>query len=301
MAAAFITHALELQRPGSSAGPVVLQIRERDREACCGFGSDDADDCGFGSDDTGLSVWPSSLVLASWMSEVGLQLTGLRVCELGAGCGLAGLAAATIGGAAAVVLSDTHAPTLANLRHNVALNEEAYHGDCQVDVRQLDWGDVASASTWLEPASVDVLLGADLVYDEGASAKLSEIVVHALRPGGRYVHVQQLHGRTGADELPAALISRGLVCTHEVDPSQICRPKAPRAASGSGLHSMWPVFNAVSRQSFRIQVYSHDFEQPPPLPARAPPASEAPPPEQPGCQPLTPSPPQQHQQHQQHR
>lgn len=47
---------------------------------------------------------------------------GARVCELGAGCGLPGLVAATYNAPKEVLVTDYFAHTVENLQHNVDLN-----------------------------------------------------------------------------------------------------------------------------------------------------------------------------------
>eukprot|EP01052_Picozoa_sp_SAG31_P054174 SAG31_NODE_14275_length_817_cov_1.033426_1_plen_180_part_10 len=81
------------------------------RERC--YREKAVDDC------TGLSVWASAVVLARWCAANPEELRGKRCIELGAGTGLAGLAAALYCRPASVCLTDFAPFTLANLRHNV--------------------------------------------------------------------------------------------------------------------------------------------------------------------------------------
>ena len=77
------------------------------------------------ADTTGIAVWASALFLARWVATdpaLRAALAGARVCELGAGCGVPGFAAARYTRAARVLLTDLEARTLANLRHNASLN-----------------------------------------------------------------------------------------------------------------------------------------------------------------------------------
>ena len=124
------------------------------------------DDC------TGLSVWASAVVLGRWCAANPAKLEGKRCLELGAGTGLAGLAAAAYARPASVCLTDFADSTLANLRHNVELNSGAAVS-MPVSVAQMDWDD---PETWPAPpagagggvAQYDVLLGADLLYTRSA-------------------------------------------------------------------------------------------------------------------------------------
>ena len=57
-------------------------------------------------DHTGNYVWPSSYVLAKWLSSNAAETQGKTVLELGSGCGLAGLTVAAMGAAKEVILTD---------------------------------------------------------------------------------------------------------------------------------------------------------------------------------------------------
>jgi predicted nicotinamide N-methyase len=69
-------------------------------------------------DSTGLGLWSASLVLARWLADNKhrLGLRGAHVVELGAGCGLPGLAAAVHAQPRRVTLTDLNPAALKNLR-----------------------------------------------------------------------------------------------------------------------------------------------------------------------------------------
>ena len=122
-----------------------------------------------GFDVTGLYVWPSSYVLARWLvtraAAAPSTLEHKVVFDLGSGCGLAGLTAALVGNAAEVHLSDLVPNVLSNLRHNVMLNQERASVQWRApSVELIDWQD---STTWPQSGSADLVLGADLVYDDG--------------------------------------------------------------------------------------------------------------------------------------
>lgn len=75
-------------------------------------------------DYTGYTVWAASVLLSRWIIEHRDDFAGQRVIELGAGCGLSGLAAAACTTAERVVLSDYPRSTMENLLYNVARNCE---------------------------------------------------------------------------------------------------------------------------------------------------------------------------------
>eukprot|EP00557_Chaetoceros_sp_GSL56_P007642 CAMPEP_0176502650 /NCGR_PEP_ID=MMETSP0200_2-20121128/14872_1 /TAXON_ID=947934 /ORGANISM="Chaetoceros sp., Strain GSL56" /LENGTH=529 /DNA_ID=CAMNT_0017901747 /DNA_START=417 /DNA_END=2006 /DNA_ORIENTATION=- len=94
-------------------------------------------------EDVGFVMWPSAVVLASWLldqeDELWLVKSGgrKRVLEIGAGCGLTGMVAARMmmaggggggggdeseGGLAQVILTDFHRKVLMNIQRNISLN-----------------------------------------------------------------------------------------------------------------------------------------------------------------------------------
>jgi hypothetical protein len=78
------------------------------------------------SDDlTGWTVWASAVLLARWAMANPSVFAGKTVLELGAGCGLSGLAVAACTPAAAVTLNDYDQKTVDNMLHNIARNCEA--------------------------------------------------------------------------------------------------------------------------------------------------------------------------------
>ncbi len=93
--------------------PFIITTTQAIKHADDPFGQEAADDT------TGLGIWCAALVLARWLaSDAAVQalLEGSVVCELGAGCGVPGLAAALHGRPREVFLTDLNPETVANLR-----------------------------------------------------------------------------------------------------------------------------------------------------------------------------------------
>ncbi|TMW60214.1 hypothetical protein Poli38472_000256 [Pythium oligandrum] len=74
-------------------------------------------------DITGVSIWSASLILSRWIIDNADMFANKQVCELGAGCGVSGLASYLYTKASRVVLSDLFEHTIKNLEYNVALNK----------------------------------------------------------------------------------------------------------------------------------------------------------------------------------
>ena len=164
-------------------------------------------------DQTGCQLWGAALVLARWIAvdeRVRAVLEGACVVELGAGCGLPGLAAAVYARSRRVVLTDLNALTLANLRANVLANADACSAaGCSVEVLRLPWASswaAAAASAAAGPATpkttpktqvqpfivgepVDIVLGSDLAYRTENVRLLGARVRALLATGGIFLHV----------------------------------------------------------------------------------------------------------------
>ncbi|KAL7693599.1 putative Zinc finger, MYND-type, lysine methyltransferase, ankyrin repeat-containing [Plasmopara halstedii] len=81
------------------------------------FGSNGEEDI------TGVSIWSAALILSRWIIDHRYIFDAKKVCELGSGCGVSGLAVHKYTNATKVVLSDLFAHTIQNLEHNVELNK----------------------------------------------------------------------------------------------------------------------------------------------------------------------------------
>jgi len=108
-------------------------------------------------------LWPSGVALARVVAEQ--DLTGARVLELGAGLGLPSLAAAVRG--AQVLATDWAEEAVALLRENAAANGIALRAE---RVRWDDPGPLLADAPW------DVVLGADLLYEDRNATLLLELL-----------------------------------------------------------------------------------------------------------------------------
>jgi predicted nicotinamide N-methyase len=108
-------------------------------------------------------LWPSGLVLARYVS--GLELAGRKVLELGCGLGLPSLAAALRG--ANVLATDWADDAIDLLRQNAERN------GAPVRVARVRWSE---PEPLLRAAPWDVVLGADLLYEERNADQLAALL-----------------------------------------------------------------------------------------------------------------------------
>ena len=120
----------------------------------------------------GVVLWPAAIALAHDVAGRADLLRGARVLELGAGTGLPGIVAASLG--ARVVQTDRQGLALAVCRRNGERNRAR-----GIDYRLAEW------SAWGDPARYEVILGSDILYAESGHPHLRRILAASLAPGGR--------------------------------------------------------------------------------------------------------------------
>ena len=117
----------------------------------------------------GIVLWPSAIALAHDLAL--RELAGKRVLELGAGTGLPGIVAASLG--AHVVQTDRQALVMHVCRQNAERN-----GVTTIVHRLADW------TQWEDTAQYDVILGSDVLYTTALHPALMHIFLANLAPGG---------------------------------------------------------------------------------------------------------------------
>ena len=117
-------------------------------------------------------LWPSGIVLAERLSA--RPLAGTRAVELGCGVGVPAIVAAL--GGADVLATDWYPEALAFTRANAAA------AGARVETMSVDWREPPPALLAREPA--DLVIGADLLYEERNGAALAALLPRLLRPGG---------------------------------------------------------------------------------------------------------------------
>eukprot|EP01119_Soliformovum_irregulare_P022457 TRINITY_DN7686_c0_g1_i1.p1 TRINITY_DN7686_c0_g1~~TRINITY_DN7686_c0_g1_i1.p1 ORF type:complete len:201 (+),score=34.17 TRINITY_DN7686_c0_g1_i1:241-843(+) len=110
----------------------------------------------------GMYLWPSAILLADYLCINARQFDGKKILELGTGTGLCGLIAALIGGE--VVMTDLEDSVIIreNCQWAIQHNKHLFKGSA----RYLPFTWNAFSPSILELSAPDIILGADVLYDE---------------------------------------------------------------------------------------------------------------------------------------
>jgi predicted nicotinamide N-methyase len=120
----------------------------------------------------GVALWPSAVALAHEVASRPRDFRGRTVLELGAGTGLPGIVASSLGARVAQVDRDELA--LALCRRNARRNRVG-----EIDYRLVDW------THWVDARRYDWILGADVLYGEPMHPHLLRIFRSNLATDGR--------------------------------------------------------------------------------------------------------------------
>lgn len=120
----------------------------------------------------GLALWPAAIALAYEIASRASQFQTTRVLELGAGTGLPGIAAASLG--AHVVQTDRHPFALALCKRNGTRNDLT-----DIEYRLADW------TAWDDDTRYDWILGSDILYGHTQHSHLRRIFQSNLAPTGK--------------------------------------------------------------------------------------------------------------------
>ncbi len=120
----------------------------------------------------GLMLWASAIGLAERLAEEPSLVAGKRVLELGAGVGVPGLVAASLG--AAVTQTDYQEDALNLARHNARANDIR-----NITVRQGDW-----RGFFTDGLPYDLVIASDVLYERTLHAPLAALLPKLIASDG---------------------------------------------------------------------------------------------------------------------
>ncbi len=130
----------------------------------------------------GVMLWPASIALAHDVLSRAGGLRGKRVLELGAGTGIPGIVAASLG--AQVLQLDRSEVAIHVCEMNKARNA------VQLEVREADW------ETFTSEQPFDLILGSDVLYVTTMHDRLRAICEQYLAPGGTVLFSDPLRAQS---------------------------------------------------------------------------------------------------------
>jgi len=148
-------------------------------------------------------LWPSGIALAGTLLGADeMPLAGAHARALELGCGLGVTAAAALRRGLRLVAADCFAEALLFTRYNALRNAPR-----APDTRLLDWRTPAGRAACLRAAPLDLLLAADVLYEEDDLAPLLDLAPRLVRPGGAFWLAEP--GRRVSRAFVAAATARG--------------------------------------------------------------------------------------------
>ena len=154
----YVTYSLSLLSPQDP--PTITLLEARNLVAAAGT--------------TGMRTWEAALHLGNYLSTQQEDLIdGKSVLELGTGTGYISILCAKHLGAAYVLATDGSEDVVSGLSTNLLLN--GLQNTSKIQTKELRWGHVLASGEQLEwngGRKVDVVLGADITYDESGIVPL---------------------------------------------------------------------------------------------------------------------------------
>ncbi|CAI5731732.1 unnamed protein product [Peronospora destructor] len=153
---------------------------------------------------TGLTLWRAGDFLSDYMSQNRGRFASKSIIELGSGLGLVGILASYLTDKQ-VVITDGDDDTIELLTANCQLNKV----EDRVQCRKLRWGiDLGQIED-----KFDVVLGADIIYEQEHVVSLFETAKYLLKPGRHIVE----KGDKAASEFLLAYTKRNVSSDYVLD------------------------------------------------------------------------------------
>ncbi len=194
----YLTYHLSALRPCSPRVPSITLLESRSLIS--------------GSGTTGFRTWEAALHLGRYLCENPALVKGKRLLELGAGTGYLSILCAKHLGAAHCLASDGSEDVINYLPENIDLN--CLQDPDIVSPVSLEWGRAlvcAEEPEWNGGRPIDVVLGADIVYDRSLMPPLVATLqaIQSLNPGVKILISATERNRETFDAFKEASIKSG--------------------------------------------------------------------------------------------
>uniref|UniRef100_A0A914C782 FAM86 N-terminal domain-containing protein n=1 Tax=Acrobeloides nanus TaxID=290746 RepID=A0A914C782_9BILA len=171
---------------------------------------------------TGMTCWRASAVLAEYISRF-CDFDDKNLLELGAGCGLSGIAAAKYHNVKNLYFTDRSEQVLEQLNENIRINfpEESRN----ITIQKLDWDHFNEEELLVSP---DIILGADLLYNENSFPGLCSALKKLLTKHDSYaIFAHNIRNRCTLETFFDVELAR-----HNLKPKRICQALLPKDEKG---------------------------------------------------------------------
>lgn len=184
-------------------------------------------------EDVGFVLWPSSVILTRWILTNPSVIRNKHILELGAGCGLVGIAIALMKTCChSITLSDFNDTVLKNITLNIYLNDVVDVATCQkldfydnhaTTHDDCDDGDDNNTTTPTNPSEkgyYDLIVAADVICNPSDATAVAQTIKNQLASDGEAVVIcANAEHRFGVDTFATECVTVGLqvVCQDVAD------------------------------------------------------------------------------------
>ncbi|KAI5059517.1 hypothetical protein GOP47_0025836 [Adiantum capillus-veneris] len=132
---------------------------------------------------TGCYAWPAGIFLSEFILANPAIFSGRLCLEVGAGAGLSTICLGLLN-ASKVIATDGNRSTLANLKHNVAINATLLEEPTSVELHELLWESASEKA--VKGFGAEIIVGADLIYDVSCIPYLVRLLAMLLSRGMKH-------------------------------------------------------------------------------------------------------------------
>jgi predicted nicotinamide N-methyase len=158
-------------------------------------------------DSFGCYIWPSAIVLSSYIIKNKDIFDQKNSLDLGSGVGLSGLVLASIGSNVILTDSQHNLDVMDNLKHSVKFNNLSKNAT----VQSLDWGEFDKHETDLLSCKFDFIFGSDIFYNPCHFDSILATVFYVLKRNPNACFITAYQERSSKRTLEPLLRHWGMV------------------------------------------------------------------------------------------